>query len=322
MFQRIRQGDKIFLARAITWMESSNAQYREKALNLISLCDEIPSDTVRIAVTGPPGVGKSTLIEVIGSLLIEKGHRVAVLAVDPSSNESHGSILGDKTRMSQLSMHPAAYVRPSPSGLELGGVNQGTRESILICEAAGYDIIFVETVGVGQSEIEVKNMTDLFLLLLNPGGGDDLQGIKKGIMEAADLIAITKFDTNLAEAGREAYNHIRRSLQVLKTGKNEGPDVLNVSATEHHNLDKLISLIFSRAEQMKNSGQWDHKRNNQKLAWFRLGLLRRLMETIQEDLTVRQMIDDFPQSGDHVTTPIPVLIEHKLNILKDRFRLK
>ncbi len=322
IFEKLKDGDKVFLARAITWIESTNKNYRQKALNLIQLCKDIPSNSLKIAVTGPPGVGKSTLIESIGLILVERGHQVAVLAVDPSSEQSKGSILGDKTRMNLLGSHPMAFVRPSPSGMELGGVNQTTRESILLCEAAGFDIIFIETVGVGQSEVEVKDMTDLLLLLLNPGGGDDLQGIKKGIMEAADIIAITKYDHHLVKAGDESMSHIRHSLRIINTDTQPKVDIIAVSAETNHNLERLISLIFQCVIQRKESGEWQQKRLRQEHKWFKLGLLRRLSDLMAKDEIVQKVIDDFITQHQEADNTIPIAIEKELLKLKERFLLK
>lgn len=321
IFSKIKERNKVFLARAITWAESSNETSRRKILELLDHLGDFRSNAIRIGVTGPPGVGKSTMIESLGLELIQKGYSVAVLAVDPSSSESHGSILGDKTRMTKLSSHPSAYVRPSPSGLELGGVNQASRESILICEAAGYDFIFVETVGVGQSEIEVKEMTDIFLLLLNPGGGDELQGIKKGIMEAADIIAITKYDSHLTKAGEEAFSHVKASLQVMKNYRLELPDVLNVSSVTSHNTERLLKIIESKTAAQKQTGEWDVKRKNQERVWFRRGLLRRLNELIENDPTTLTILDNYEKKTNNATRPVPIDIEKHLEKLKERFGL-
>jgi LAO/AO transport system kinase len=322
VFDKLKDGDKVFLARAITWIESTNKNYRQKALDLLQLCKDLPTNSLKIAVTGPPGVGKSTLIEAIGLILVERGHQVAVLAVDPSSEQSRGSILGDKTRMNLLGSHTMAFVRPSPSGMELGGVNQTTRESILLCEAAGFDIIFIETVGVGQSEVEVKDMTDLLLLLLNPGGGDDLQGIKKGIMEAADIIAITKYDHHLIKAGDESMTHVRHSLRIKSTDGQSIPDIITVSAETNHNVERLISLILQCVKQRKDSGEWQQKRLQQEHKWFKLGLLRRLSDLVAKDEIVQHVIDDFISHHQVADNSIPIAIEKELLKLKDRFLLK
>ncbi len=193
----IREGDRQALAKAITLVESTRSDHRQISAELLGYLVSLTGSSIRLGITGVPGVGKSTFIESFGCYVIEQGHRVAVLTVDPTSARTGGSILGDKTRMPELSQRADAYIRPSPTGGALGGVARHTRESILVCEAAGFDVVFVETVGVGQSEFAVSNMTDMFILLLLPGGGDELQGIKRGIMELADLVLVNKADGDL-----------------------------------------------------------------------------------------------------------------------------
>ena len=196
LFSEIKQGKKSSLSKGITLLESSLITDIPKAQKLISDCLPLSGNSIRIGITGVPGVGKSTFIETFGKLLTSKGHKVAVLAIDPTSEKTHGSILGDKSRMNKLSIDKDAFIRPSPSSGTLGGVTNKTRENIILCEAAGYDIILIETVGVGQSETTVSNLTDFFLLLMLAGAGDELQGIKRGIMELADLLIINKADSN------------------------------------------------------------------------------------------------------------------------------
>jgi len=323
IYTRIKDGDKVFLARAITWAESSNEAYRTKAIKLLERCSTNKSISLRIAVTGSPGVGKSTLIEALGISLIQKGFKVAVLAVDPSSTESHGSILGDKTRMSELSQQINAYVRPSPTGLELGGVNSSTRESILLCEAAGFNIIFIETVGVGQSEVEVKGMSDLFLLLLNPGGGDDLQGIKKGIIELADIIAVTKYDGNLKTSSQNAFSFIKQSAQVLKhSSKNFEPRIINISAIENYHIDELESIIFEVEKAYKSTGHFEKNRNEQNTRWFELGLQKQLFEAIRREESVQSIISNFRKKPLEANVFIPLEIEEALKEIKIKLQLK
>ncbi|MGY6500664.1 MAG: methylmalonyl Co-A mutase-associated GTPase MeaB [Acidimicrobiales bacterium] len=212
----IRAGDRRALARGITLVESTRPDHREQAIDLLDAVLDPTRRTIRVGITGTPGVGKSTFIEALGLHVVGEGHRLAVLAVDPTSRRSGGSILGDKTRMVDLVRHERAFIRPSPAGTTLGGVARRTREALLLCEAAGFDVVFVETVGVGQSETAVSELVDLFLLLVAPGGGDDLQGIKRGVMELADLLVVNKADGDLmAAANRAAADH-RNALSLMR----------------------------------------------------------------------------------------------------------
>ncbi|MGB9028334.1 MAG: methylmalonyl Co-A mutase-associated GTPase MeaB, partial [Rhodomicrobium sp.] len=213
--EQVRAGNRVALARAITLIESRKPEHRPQARQLLTLLHEAAGHSERVGITGVPGVGKSTLIDSLGSYLTGRGHRVAVLAVDPSSSRSGGAILGDKTRMARLASDPNAFIRPSPSSGTLGGVARTTHETILLCEAAGFDIVLVETVGVGQSEIAVAGMVDFFLVLMLAGGGDELQGIKKGVMELADMIAITKADGANEDPARAAAADYKAALHIL-----------------------------------------------------------------------------------------------------------
>ena len=212
----IRTGDRRALARGITLVESTRADHRDQTRELLDLLLPHAGDSIRIGITGVPGVGKSTFIEAFGAHVIDQGHRVAVLAVDPTSRKSGGSILGDKTRMEDLARNESAFIRPSPAGETLGGVARRTREAMLLCEAAGFDVVFVETVGVGQSEAVVAGMVDLLLLLLLPGAGDELQGIKRGILEWIDLVAVNKADGRGAQAAREARAQYLSALHFVR----------------------------------------------------------------------------------------------------------
>ena len=214
--EAVRAGDRRALARSITLVESTRADHRAQAAALLDTLMPATGDATRVGITGTPGAGKSTFVEELGTQLTGSGHRVAVLAVDPSSRRSGGSILGDKTRMERLARDPQAFIRPSPSGGALGGVARRTREAMLACAAAGFDVIVVETVGVGQSETAVSEMTDFFILLVQPGGGDELQGIKKGIMEIADLVLVTKSDGDLAAAAKRAVADYRHALRLVR----------------------------------------------------------------------------------------------------------
>ncbi len=235
--------------------------------------------SIRIAISGVPGVGKSTFIEAFGTFLTSIGRKVAVLAIDPTSIKSGGSILGDKTRMEQLSKDPNAFVRPSPTGGHLGGVGSRTRETILLCESAGYDTILVETVGVGQSEIAVRGMVDFVLLLTLAGAGDELQGIKKGIIEIADVIAVNKADgDNIAHANR-ARSELQHALHLLSSNDDWTPKVVTCSATTRTGLDEIWSLIESFKEVRTQSGGWDRQRTEQHLAWMQDSLNELILES-------------------------------------------
>jgi len=265
----VTKGDRVSLARAITLIESRKSEHRTAARGLLTALNASAGKAHRIGITGVPGVGKSTLIDRLGSYLTAKGHKVAVLAVDPSSSRSGGAILGDKTRMAQLAADPNAFIRPSPSSGTLGGVARTTRETILLCEAAGFDIILVETVGVGQSEITVAGMVDFFLVLMLAGGGDELQGIKKGIMELADMIAITKADgANEAQAQAAAADY-RAALHILTPPSSAWkPPVITVSARDNHNIDALWSKIEAHRAALQASGEFTAKRRDQDVRWM------------------------------------------------------
>lgn len=267
--QQIIEGDRRALAKAITLVESTRADHGEQAVQLLAELMPHTGKSIRLGVSGAPGVGKSTFIESLGNYLTEQGHQVAVLAVDPTSAVSGGSILGDKTRMETLSVNPKAFVRPSPAGTTLGGVTRRTRESLLLCEAAGYDVIIVETVGVGQSETAVSDMTDMFLLLLSPGGGDDLQGIKRGIMELADLVLVNKADGDQTSIANQTVSDYRGALQFMQARTPSWtPMVDSCSALENQGVDKAWSIIQAFREALTQSGELDSLRAQQAKAWM------------------------------------------------------
>ncbi len=281
--EALRAGDRRALARAITLVESARADHRAEALALISAVAG-GRQALRIGLTGTPGVGKSTLIEALGLMLTAEGRRVAVLAVDPSSARSGGSILGDKTRMERLSRDPRAFVRPSPSRLAPGGVARRTREALVLVEAAGFDVAIVETVGVGQSETAVAAMTDLFVLLIAPGGGDELQGVKRGIMEAADLILVTKADGELRTAAERTRADYAGALRLLRPRPQDPPGfpkALCVSAVTGEGLAEAWVEIRRLADWRTASGHRAAARAAQAAAWFedelRAGLMARLL---------------------------------------------
>jgi LAO/AO transport system kinase len=263
-FSGILSGNRTILSQAITLIESSLPEHYETAQTIIEKCLPYSSGSVRIGITGVPGAGKSTFIETFGLLIIGEGRKLAVLTIDPSSEQTRGSILGDKTRMVQLSVHPNAFIRPSPSAGTLGGVARKTRETIILCEAAGFDTILVETVGVGQSETAVHSMVDLFLLLMLAGAGDELQGIKRGIMEMADMIAITKADGAnrlIAEDAKVLYQNALHLFPAKLSGLK--PQVMTCSSKENKGISELWTAIKDCFAFTKNSGYFDQLRKEQ-----------------------------------------------------------
>ncbi len=290
----IRTGDRVALGRAITLNESARPEHQAVSRAVISTLLSTPGrqQTLRIAITGVPGAGKSTLIEALGLYLIAQGHRVAVLAIDPSSQVSGGSILGDKTRMEQLSISESAFIRPSPSGDSLGGVARKTRESILLVEAAGYDIVLVETVGVGQSETAAHSMTDLFLLLLLPGAGDELQGIKRGIVEMADILFVNKADGERSPMALEARRHYANATHLLPS-KPSGwsPRVLTGSALEQQGIAELWATVTAYAHSTRNNEFFEKNRQHQAAWWLKEALQDGLMRMFYEDTAVQSSLD-------------------------------
>ena len=287
----IRSGDRRALARAITLVESARSDHRAEALALIDALREPGREALRIGLSGTPGVGKSTFIEAFGLMLTGQGLKVAVLAVDPSSARSGGSILGDKTRMERLSRDPLAFIRPSPSQSQLGGVARRTREAVALCEAAGFDVVLIETVGVGQSETVVAELSDLFLLLLAPAGGDELQGVKRGIMEMADLILVNKADGELKAAALRTVADYSGALHLLRHRPQDPagfPKALPVSALEAEGLAQAWADMQGLIEWRKANGHWSRARAAQSRHWFeeevRHGLLAALTREPQKGL--------------------------------------
>lgn len=282
--EAIRSGDRAVLARAITLVESTKPEHRAVARQLVQLLLPETGRAIRIGITGVPGAGKSTTIDTFGSNLTAAGHRVAVLAVDPSSSRTGGSILGDKTRMARLVNDDRAYVRPSPSSGTLGGVAAKTRETMLLCEAAGFDVMLVETVGVGQSETAVADMTDLFLVLMLPGAGDELQGIKKGILELADIIAVNKADGDGAVRAKAAAAEYRAALHIMAP-KSEvwSPPVLMISGLANQGLDTLWEQIQSFRTKTEASGDFAARRRTQGVRWMWTMLQERVAERLKRD---------------------------------------
>ncbi|SLN21841.1 putative GTPase/MT1543 [Roseovarius litorisediminis] len=280
---RIINRDRRALARAITLIESSRPDHRAQAAELMEALKTTDRQAIRIGLSGTPGVGKSTFIESFGTMLTEQGLRVAVLAVDPSSARSGGSILGDKTRMENLSRNPNAFIRPSPSQTHLGGVARRTREAVALCEAAGFDVVLIETVGVGQSETVVAEMSDLFILLLAPAGGDELQGVKRGIMEMADIILVNKADGDLKAVATRTCSDYAGALRLLRKRPQdpEGfPKAMMVSALHEEGLRKAWEEMTTLISWRRETGHFDGRRAEQARYWFeqevRQGLLARL----------------------------------------------
>ena len=290
------------IAKAITLLESTRADHRAQADELLTALLPHTGKSLRLGISGVPGVGKSTFIEVLGLHLIEQGHRVAVLAIDPSSTVSGGSILGDKTRMEQLSMREEAYIRPSPSSGTLGGVAEKTREAMLVCEAAGYDVVIVETVGVGQSETAVANMTDMFVVMQLPNAGDDLQAIKKGVMELADLVVINKADID-AHAATRAEAQIRSAMRLFGLVNNAmgqaqaesfdqqwHPKVLQLSALKNQGVDAFWAAVTQFKGLQTANGQLAARRQQQSLAWMWERIDAGLKQAFRQDPQVRERL--------------------------------
>ncbi len=286
--ERLRKGERTALARAITLVESRKPEHRARAQELLRALLPATGKAARIGITGVPGVGKSTTIDALGSFLTGRGQRVAVLAVDPSSVKSGGSILGDKTRMPRLAVDERAFVRPSPAAGTLGGVATRTRETLLLCEAAGYDVVLVETVGIGQSEISVAEMTDVFLVLMLPGAGDELQGIKKGLLELADVVAVNKADgDNLARA-KAAVASLKVALHILASGAGiEAPPVFTYSALTGSGIAELWQTILAHREWLDGSGQLMEKRRAQQVRWMWTLIEERFRERLRTDPKVK-----------------------------------
>lgn len=277
----IMNNDRTILSQAITLIESSKQEHQTRAQKIIERCLSHSGNSIRVGITGVPGVGKSTFIESLGNHIINKGHKLAVLAIDPSSTKTRGSILGDKTRMETLANNPDAFIRPSPAASSLGGVARKTREIIYLCEAAGYDTLFIETVGVGQSETAVHSMVDFFLLLMLAGAGDELQGIKRGIMEMADTIAINKVDNIDEKLVNKAVSAYKNALHLYPEPESGWkPNVTTCSALSGDGIEEIWELIGGYISHTKENGYFEQKRNRQVRNW--------MYETIQN-----QLMDDF-----------------------------
>ena len=289
----ILAGNRVALGQAITLVESTQEKHRKQAQAIVQACLGHSGKSFRMGITGPPGVGKSTFIEGYGNYLIEQGHRVAVLAVDPSSQVSKGSILGDKTRMETLSTHPSAFIRPSPAKDSLGGVAQKTRETILLCEAAGFDRILIETVGVGQSEIAVHSMVDFFVLLLLPGAGDELQGIKRGVVEMADLLLVNKAEGDRLKLARETRKAYRNAVHLFPA-KASGWTVRveTCSALEKAGFDRAHQAGQQFIRETRGTGYFERNRQEQAKYWLHETLKQRILDQFFEHPQVASLLGE------------------------------
>ena len=284
----IRERERAVIARAITLIESRRSDHQKAARRLVQELLPLTGKAIRVGITGAPGVGKSTTIDALGTFLTSKGHKVAVLAVDPSSTRSGGSILADKTRMPRLSSDANAFVRPSPSSGTLGGVATKTRESMLICEAAGYDVVLVETIGTGQSETMVADMTDFFLVLMLPGAGDELQGLKKGVVEIADMIAINKADGDNIKRARAAATEYRTALHILNPrSRSWSPPVVTYSALTGAGIAELWDSILDHRQRMDKAGELDARRREQQVKWMWAMLEERVFARLKSNPALR-----------------------------------
>jgi LAO/AO transport system kinase len=282
--------DRSILARAITLVESTHVDHRVLADSVLTKLLSHAGRARRVGITGVPGVGKSTFIETLGKQLTSTGTRVAVLAVDPTSSRTGGSILGDKTRMQELARDPSAFIRPSPTSGTLGGVARATRESMILCEAAGYDIVLIETVGVGQSETTVADMVDFFLALMLPGAGDELQGIKKGLLEIADMIVVNKADGSTKNAAERAASEYRRALHILKpVSPTWMPPAHTCSAISGDGLADIWKDIEHHRELLKTSGEFDEKRKQQRVRWMWSMIQDRLLLEIEKNKSLQNI---------------------------------
>lgn len=292
IFEGIVQRNKVALGKAITLAESTLPEHRKLANELIARCLPLSGQSWRMGITGVPGVGKSTFINQYVQLLLAEGHKVAVLAVDPTSHHTGGSILGDKTRMEDIFAHPDVMIRPSPAGETLGGVTAKTREAIVLCEAAGYDRILIETVGVGQSETVVHSMTDIFVLLMLPGAGDELQGIKRGIMEMADLLVINKSDAGNEDRAKLAKADYQRALHLFPpTESGWTPRVITASSTEGIGIDTIHKAIEAYFLQTTSNGYLKHQRQLQRKEWFRSALEMQMSSLLFSNERLKQLYD-------------------------------
>ncbi|MFO1126907.1 MAG: methylmalonyl Co-A mutase-associated GTPase MeaB [Rhodospirillales bacterium] len=310
-------GDRSMLGRAITLIESRNPGHQRLSAELSLKLFPHSGKAFRIGITGVPGVGKSTFIESFGCNLINAGKRVAVLAVDPTSPLTGGSILGDKTRMANLSVQEDAFIRPSPSGGTLGGVTRTTRQTIVACEAAGFDVILVETVGAGQSEVAVSDMTDFFLVLMLPGAGDELQGIKKGVLEMADMLVINKADADNERRARQAVIHYRNALHIMAPrSPNWAPPVLMASSLRNIGLDQVWEKLTEYRVKLTETGEFQEKRRNQRVKWMWSSLQDRLMTDLKTHPRVTEALPQIERNLHDGELTVTLAVEKILSLFR------
>lgn len=295
--KKLLDGDRAVLARTITLIESAKPEHQARAQELLQYLLPHTASSRRIGITGVPGAGKSTLIEALGTMLTAEGHKLAVLAVDPTSSRSGGSILADKTRMQMLAANPDAFIRPSPTSGTLGGVTKRTRETMALCEAAGFDIIIVETVGVGQSETAVSEMVDFFLALMVPGAGDEIQGLKKGVLEIADMIVVNKMDGEMVNQARRAAGEYRAALHILTPADpNWQPPVITISARENLGLDKMWEKIETHRRILMDTGAFETRRKDQAVKWMHDMIEDRLISALRDNQKISSQLPELEQS--------------------------
>jgi len=316
--QGVLEHDRRMLAKTITLIESSLPVHKDLARKIVDLLLPYTGKAVRLGITGMPGAGKSTFIESLGIMLVQKGYNVAVLAVDPSSTRSGGSILADKTRMEKLSTEERAFIRPSPSGGTLGGVARKTRETMLVCEAAGFDVVIVETVGAGQSEVAVASMVDFFLALMIPGAGDELQGMKKGIMELADAVVINKADGDNVEKANLARRQYETALHFLTPSSPDwSPPVLTCSAIEKTGIDKIWGVVLDYKKKLTATGELETKRKKQAIDWMWFLVKEGLTEWFNKNPYVKKMIPNVEREVEQGTIAPTAAADKLLFFLDD-----
>jgi len=317
----IRDGDRRALARAITLIESTRDDHRAQAEQLMAELLPYSGNSIRVGISGVPGVGKSTFIETFGLKIIEAGHKVAVLAVDPSSPKTGGSILGDKTRMEDLSKNTSAFIRPSPSSGTLGGVARRTREVMLVTEAAGFDVVIVETVGVGQSETAVAELVDMFILLIVPGGGDELQGIKKGIVELADLIVVNKADGDLLAAAERAKRDYGAALHLLRAASSDWhPKVMTCSSLLKSGVGEIWETVGIFSKSVRTSSEFAKRRQAQAKAWMWDEVNETVARALRHDINIAAILPELEalvENGELAPTKAARTILEKFGVLKD-----